>query len=338
MITIQQDVPLAPLTSLQIGGPARFFTTAYSIPDLREAVTFAHESNIPFAVLGGGSNVLFSDDGFDGLVIKLKLEGVAVAGDYVKAEAGVDLTWLVHRTGDWGLGGIESLAGIPGQVGGAVRGNAGAYGSCIGDFCVRIFALESDSLELVALDRQECRFKYRSSRFKEDPRMIVVSALLGLSPGNQEEIRRKVQATLERRAARNLQCERSVGSFFMNPVVTDPELIGKFETDQHARCRESRIPAGWLIDQAGLRNTSIGGATVSPSHANYLINGGTATACEMLRLASLVRSRVQAAMGVALREEVSCLGFPAPIDLSDPDTWERPHLKAQVSAIPEPAL
>ena len=133
--------------------------------------------------------------------------------------------------------------------------------------------------------------------------------MLELSGAPHQEIEQKVEETVKKREARQLQCDRSAGSFFMNPVVADPELIRRFEADQGVRCREGRIPAGWLIDRAELRSCRVGAAMVSPKHANYLINAGDATADEMIRLASLVKMQVQAALGVQLQEEVSCLGF-----------------------------
>jgi len=309
MIAIQENVPLAPFTSLKIGGPARFFATAANVEQLREALLFARERGVPFAVLGGGSNLLVSDQGFQGLVLRLQMEQALVSGCEIEVEAGVDLNGLVQLTAQWGLSGMESLAGIPGLVGGALRGNAGAYGSSIGEVARTVRAFDAESLELLALSREECAFSYRSSRFKLDPRLIVVSALLLLTPDDPETVRSRIEATIAKRTAKNLQCEKSVGSFFMNPVVTDQELIRRFETDQKLHCRECRIPAGWLIDKSGLRNTRVGAAMVSALHANYLINSGAASAEEMVRLARLVKSKVREAMGVQLQEEVSCLGF-----------------------------
>ena len=324
MIAIQENVPLAPYTSLDIGGPARFFATARSVAELREALLFAGGQGLHIAVLGGGTNLLVSDAGFDGLVIRLKLEGVRVSGNEIEAEAGVDLNGLVHSTAEWGLCGMESLAGIPGLMGGAVRGNAGAYGGCIGEVTATVSAIHSESLDLLALDREECGFGYRSSRFKRDPQLIVVSALLTLSPGDPDEVRRRVEATIAKRTAKKLQCEKSVGSFFMNPLVTDAELIRRFEADKELRCRDNRIPAGWLIDQAGLRNTRVGAAMVSALHANYLINTGTASAAEMVRLARLIKRGVSSATGVQLQEEVSCLG----LSLAENDNGVSPEFTA----------
>ena len=310
MITPQENIPLAPFTTFGIGGPARYFAQAGSADEMRDALLLARHQGLAYYLLGGGSNLLVSDRGFDGLVIRVNFDAVRQTGEEIEAEAGADLTGLVHQAATWGLAGMESLAGIPGLLGGAVRGNAGAYGSCIGEVCTSVRALNAETLDFVTLAREECRFAYRESRFKREPWLIVVSARLALAPAPPGEIRQRIEATLARRAARNLQCEKSVGSFFMNPVVADPELVGRFESDQKVRSRDGRVPAGWLIDQAGLRNLRVGAAMVSALHANYLINTGGARAEEVLALARLIKERVRAVTGVQLQEEVSCLGFP----------------------------
>ena len=311
MITIRENIALAPFTSFRIGGPARYLAQAGSADEIREALLFARHKGLGFCLLGGGTNLLISDSGFDGLVIRVQFDEVRRTGDGIEAQAGADLTGLVHQATTWGLSGVESLAGIPGLLGGAVRGNAGAYGGSIGEVCTSVQVLNAETLELVEFSREKCRFSYRDSRFKREPGLIVISAQLALAPGCVEEIRQRVEATLAKRAARNLQCEKSVGSFFMNPMVSDPGLIERFESDQKVRSRDGRIPAGWLIDQAGLRNLRVGAAMVSALHANYLINTGQARAEEILILARFIKERVRAETGVQLQEEVSCLGFPS---------------------------
>jgi len=310
MTILQENTPLAPFTSFGIGGPARYFAQAGSADELRELLRYARQKGLDYGLLGGGTNLLVSDRGFDGLVIRVAFGEVRRVGDAIEAQAGADLTGVVHQAAAWGLSGVEPLAGIPGMLGGAVRGNAGAYGGCIGEVCSSVRALNARTLDFADFPREECRFGYRDSRFKREPGLVVVAARLELAPGSAAEIRERVAATLARRAARNLQCERSVGSFFMNPLVQDPGLIGRFESDQKVRSRDGRVPAGWLIDQAGLRNLRVGAAMVSNLHANYLINTGEARAEEVLSLASLIKERVRAATGVQLQEEVSCLGFP----------------------------
>jgi UDP-N-acetylmuramate dehydrogenase len=314
MIPLKEQIPLAPFTSLGVGGPARYFAEARSLDELREALETARERGLPFYLLGGGSNLMISDRGLPGLVVRMLCDAVQRLPDGVRAEAGADLTALVHQAADWGLAGLEPLAGIPGSLGGAVRGNAGAYGGSISEVCAEVTVLDARSLELANFPPEECRFSYRSSRFKEDAALIVVAARLRLEPAAAEEIREQVAATLARRAARHLSCCGSAGSFFMNPLVRDRALLERFEREQQVRSREGRIPAGWLIDQAGLRSLKVGAAQVSPWHANYLVNTGGASARELLELARLVKVRVKAATGVELAEEVSRLGF-APDEL-----------------------
>lgn len=307
-LIIEENVPLAPFTTFKIGGPARFLVSADSVPELQDALRFAHCNGLPFRVIGGGSNLLIGDDGFDGVAIRLSLDVITVSGGMIQVEAGFDLTTLVHHAAEWGLSGLESLAGIPGTVGGAIRGNAGAYGGAIADAVTSVTALDATTLDPITLRRDECAFTYRNSRFKDDPNLIVVRTLLALTPDQPEVIAAKVAATLKKREAKQLSCDRSAGSFFMNPVVTDAELIRRFEQEQGVRCRECRIPAGWLIDQAGLRNLQVGGAVVSRKHANYLVNTGTATAADMVELARRVKRVVLDKLGVLLKEEVSTLG------------------------------
>ncbi|WP_129126794.1 UDP-N-acetylmuramate dehydrogenase [Geomonas oryzae] len=308
-VIIEEDVLLAPFTTFQIGGPARYFARARTVQQVRQALRFAQDQALPFCFLGGGSNLLVSDDGFEGLVVRLVMDAVSVDGATVSVEAGYDLNRLVLDSAQWGLSGLEPLAGIPGTVGGAVRGNAGAYGGVIGDVVTAVSVLDTATLDMITMAREECTFAYRDSLFKRDPWLAVMGATLTLSPAPPAEIKGRIEETIAKREAKQLSCDRSAGSFFMNPVVQDAELIRSFEADQGVRCRECRIPAGWLIERAGVRNLRVGGAAVSHRHANYLVNTGGATAADMMELAWLVKAGVRVKLGVALQEEVSTLGF-----------------------------
>lgn len=309
MITIEKEVTLAQYTSFRIGGPAELFTTVSTPQQLRHAVSFAHKRGIPYYILGGGTNVLVSDSGFRGLVIRAKLEAIRLGEDEVEAQAGVELMHLVECLAQQGLSGLERLAGIPGTLGGAVRGNAGAYGTSIAETVRQVLALDTDAMELVSVPGEGCDFGYRTSTFKKGQRLVVVSALLELRRAPRQEIEEKVRETLAKRYARNLQAERSVGSFFMNPTVSDAHLVHAFESERQVRCRDNRIPAGWFIDKAGLRNRRVGGAMVSDQHANYLINTGSASARDVLELAGAIKDEVAAKTGVRLQEEVQYLGW-----------------------------
>ncbi|GFO70486.1 UDP-N-acetylenolpyruvoylglucosamine reductase [Geomonas limicola] len=311
MIELREHFPLAPCTTFGIGGPARFYAEVAGLAELREALSFARAEGLPFFLMGGGSNLLISDAGFPGLVIRNTGRALNREGTDVEVEAGVVLIDLVRSCASWGLAGVATLAGIPGLVGGALRGNAGAYGGSLGEVCTSVRVLDAGSLEERIVSRAECRFGYRDSRFKQDPALVVLGTRLSLAPAPVEELEERVAETLAKRAARRLDCEQSVGSYFTNPVVSDRALVARFEAEQRVAAREGRLPAGWLIDQAGLRNLRVGGAQVSGIHANYLINTGGASARDVLELARLVKERVLSQTGVRLVEEVSRIGFSA---------------------------
>ncbi|HEY3308749.1 MAG TPA: UDP-N-acetylmuramate dehydrogenase [Desulfuromonadaceae bacterium] len=307
-LVIEENVPLAPFTSFGIGGPARYFTSISNAEELRAALYFVQQRGLSHFILAGGTNILVSDQGFNGLVIKMGLDAVDHEGNVITAQAGAELGRVVERATDLSLSGIESLAGIPGTVGGAVRGNAGAFGTSIAELVKKVLVVDVETFELLCFSRDECQFDYRNSIFKSKRSMVVVAVDLALSEGHLEEIRQNVKHTLEKRSVIT-EKERSVGSYFINPIPSDDLLIKKFETDRQIRCRNCMIPAGWLIDQANLRGTRVGGAMISEKHGNYLINDRAATATDVLNLAELVKRKVREKMGVELQEEVNYVGF-----------------------------
>lgn len=305
---IQEKKSLAPLTSFGIGGPARYFVEAFTREELKEALLFAKERYLPYFILGSGTNVLISDRGFPGIVIKPELHGLTVMERSIQAETGVTLMEIVDRAAAHGLAGMEPLAGIPGTIGGAIRGNAGAYGASVGDLVQSVQILEAESMEIHDYLREQCRFEYRGSIFKNKPNLIVVGVRFMLSQGSTEALQQKVAAILTQRNAKNLQDEKSCGSFFMNPTVAD-NLVKAFEADQKMACKNNKVPAGWFIDKLGLRGKRIGGAMVSEKHANYIINAGDATAEQIRTLVALIKEEVRKKMGVELQEEVNYVGF-----------------------------
>ncbi len=307
-LAIKENVPLAPYTSFGIGGPARWFVQPSNLQELEAALSFAKQRAVPYYILGGGTNVLISDKGFDGLVIRMGLDTIRMEGEMVTAQAGAPLAAVVDTAADCGASGIEWLAGIPGTIGGGIRGNAGAYGATIGEFVAHIIALDAATGEPASYTRDECRFAYRTSLFKSNPHLIVISTTLQLSAGKPGEIRARMKEILRKRGA-IMENEKSVGSYFVNPVPEDEQLIQKFEADRKIVCRNCMIPAGWFIDRAGLRGTRVGGAMVSEKHGNYLINTGTASAADMVNLARLIKQRVLEEMGIELQEEVNYVGF-----------------------------
>ncbi len=309
MINIQEKVALAPLTSFRLGGEAKFYVEVSNIDELKEALIFAKEKNFGFYVLGGGTNVLVSDEGFSGLVVRLKMNKVDVVNNTIIVDCGVPLIKAINFSATGGLSGIESLAGIPGTVGGAVRGNAGAFGSEIGSSVRIVSVLDSETMEILEFSKEQCEFAYRQSVFKKRKNLIVLSVQLELSSGEQEDILQKIKDTIAKRTSRGLHGIKSAGSYFMNPMVENENLCAEFEKESGMPPRNKTIPAGWIIDRVGLRGKQIGGAQISEQHANYIINTGAATAEDVIMLVSFAKQQVRDKLGIQLTEEVNYVGF-----------------------------
>lgn len=311
MLNIQENVDLHPLSTFRVGGKARYLVEATSEHDVAEALTLAKERSLRVFVLGGGSNVLFADRGWDGLI--LKMENVSITSDEsgrIHADAGATLHGVVEYAKNHGFSGMERLAGIPGTLGGAVRGNAGAFGAETAASVFSVRALNREIFEVRDFPKSDCDFGYRMSFFKAHPDRIILSAELSLTPGaNPDELGRIMHETIMTREMKHPQRLLCAGSFFMNPVVTDEALRREFELDTGTPAKDEKLPAGWLIDHVGLRGKEIGGAKVSDIHPNYLVNTGNATAESVLILASVIKQRVRTELGIRLREEVQMVGF-----------------------------
>lgn len=311
MLNIQKNIPLSQYTTFKVGGPARFFVSVKKEEELVEAIGYARENGLRIFVLGGGSNVLVSDKGFDGLVVKLENKEMKIEDDVLECGAGVVLFDAVKAVAEQGLSGFEWAAGIPGNFGGAVRGNAGAFEGTIADHIesVRVLLPEESGVTLKDLSKKECDFGYRSSFFKKNPRAIVVSAKMKFSKGNREESSAMIKDILQKRMSKQPYDMPSAGSFFQNPKVENQKLVRKFEKDIGAPSLRGEIAAGWLVDQLDLRGKKIGGAMVSEKHGNFLVNAGGAKSEDVVILASFIKQQVREKLGVQLMEEVQYVGF-----------------------------
>jgi UDP-N-acetylmuramate dehydrogenase len=283
---VRENVPLAPFSTLHVGGRARYFVAAPSCTSLCEALSWAEDHALPFFILGGGSNTLFRDEGFPGIVIKMEQRGITVSGTELRAHAGVvtrlAVTTSVHR----GLTGLERLAGIPGTIGGAVRGNAGSFGSETKDLLTRVEVLHRTprGWEEEVLPRESLTFGYRDSLFKRDPSYVICRAAFALTEGDDSQGERLVLEDLARRRQKQPYEFPSVGSVFKNP--------------------RSDLPAGKLIEASGCKGLRVGGAVVSTKHANFIVNVGRAGAADVLQLIAEVQKRVHDHAGVMLEEEI----------------------------------
>ncbi|HPN96258.1 MAG TPA: UDP-N-acetylmuramate dehydrogenase [Candidatus Moranbacteria bacterium] len=308
-IKIEENIPLAGYTTFKIGGPAKFFVAVKTEKELEQAVKYAQDNGLEIFILGGGSNVLVSDDGFAGLVIHIKNEACETEGTKIKCGAGLLLSEAVRTATQNSLTGLEWASGIPGAIGGAIRGNAGAFGGEMKDNIESVEVLDLGDLQMKTYKLEECRFSYRESIFKEDENLIIFSAILNLKKGEKEKIEEKVKEIIKTRSERHPAGLASAGSFFENPTVKNKELIERFEKETGMKSREDKIPAGWLIADLGLRGKKIGQIQVSDDHANFLVNCGQGTAQEVVMLSSLIKQKVRNELGIQLREEVKYVGF-----------------------------
>lgn len=282
----RSKVLLKDFCTYKTGGPAKYFYSPKTIDDIRKAVIFARESGTPFFILGNGSNVLFSDRGFDGLVIRtVALDKVSFLGNTVTAGCGVPLADLVEQCCRKGLKGVENLSMIPGSVGGAVFMNAGAFEQEIGDVVEHVVSMDREGL-LHTRKKEELGFAYRSSVFKTNNE-IILSANLGLSKGDPDELVRRAGEIEARRKEKQPWDAACCGSVFKRPP-------GGY--------------AGPLIEKCGLKGRRIGGAGVSEKHANFIINHGSATSADIKMLVQFVQKEVLEKTGVNLETEVLFIG------------------------------
>lgn len=311
MINIQKNIPLANYTTFRIGGPAKFFVEVKSEEELFEALQYAKNNSLEFFILGGGSNLLVSDKGFDGIAIKNLIINykLQITQSSIEASAGVPLAMVVSLSAQNELAGMEWAAGIPGTVGGAVRGNARAYGKNTGMAIENIKALDVDGMKIKNFNKEDCKFEYWGSVFKINPNLIILSAIFKLEPGNKDESQKIIKDTITKRIAAQPQGVGNPGSFFLNPLVADEKLRKEFERDRGIKCRGDNLPAGWIIEQAGLKGKKIGGAMVSEKHANFIVNTGEASAEDVIILVSLIKQQVRDKFEIELQGEVQYLGF-----------------------------
>lgn len=302
----RDNVSLKEFTTFEIGGRARYFAKVENEGGMRDALEFAREKNMRFYVIAGGSNILVPDEGLDGLVIKIASKNFTISGTTVHADAGCDLLALIRATAAEGIGGWEKLAGIPGTIGGAVRGNAGAFGPEIKDFVQIVRAINVRTEEVREFSNVECDFSYRNSFFKMNPEWLILDVHFELHQGDTLLIQRGIDEIIAEREKRHIQNVKAAGSFFMNPVAP-AKIVAIFEEEKTTKSRGGRVPAGWLIEKAGLKGATVGGAQVSPQQANYIINAHNATAADVRELAKKVKEEVRRQFDVALEEEAVIL-------------------------------
>ena len=304
--------PLAKHLNIRIGGPARYFVEARTTQELIDAVAFAREYAVPFAILGGGSNMLVSDDGYDGLVIKAANRGVAINGDHIVCEAGAISAAVARRAAAEGLRGFAWAISLPGTIGGGVRGNAGCFGGEMCDAVVSARVLRDGVV--VEFASEDLHFAYRHSIFKEAGYEgdVILDVTLALALGDRAEELALIEKHLIDRKASQPLGSSSCGCMFKNFAFSDVSAIAQLQKRfdvPEAFLAQKRIPAGWIIEKLGLKGTAIGDAEVSQQHGNFLVNIGHATARDMYELVVRIKRCVRDEVGITLTEEVQHLGF-----------------------------
>lgn len=304
---VRENVSLKDFASFKIGGPANYFVEVFNKNELRQALEAARELKCDYYILGGVSNTLISDNGYDGLIIKLSDAPIEISGNMITAFAGVKWPKLVIEAINAGLEGFEFSANIPGSVGGSVRGNAGAYGKSVGDFVkeVEVLVVEDKEISLRKFTKEDCQFDYRESIFKQHQNWVISEVIFELkkSEKSKEELLKEIKNEAASRVAKQPLNYPSAGCTFKNVVYNDDLVKYKDWVSN------GKIAAGKFIDEAGLKGTQIGGAKVSEEHANFIINFNNATASDVLQLISLIKTKVRDEFGVQLQEEIVYLGF-----------------------------
>ena len=293
---MRANVPLAPLTTFRVGGPADWLIETRSADEMVEALRLARAVAVPATILGGGSNVLVADRGVRGLVIRPRGGEVRAEGeDRIRADAAVTINGLVRWTITHGRAGLEAWAGTPGTVGGAVFGNAHFGGRLIGDLVTEVRLASRDGAT-TDVPRSAMAFGYDRSRL-QDTGEILLSAVFRVSPGDPAELRATARASLAFRKRTQPLDTPSAGCIFQNP-----------QPDRDAVPDGIPWSAGALVDRAGLKGAAAGGARVSPTHGNFIVNDGAATAAEIKGLIDRCRAAVREQFGVELRDEIVLLG------------------------------
>jgi UDP-N-acetylmuramate dehydrogenase len=305
-VKILEGVPLDQYSNYRIGGPALYFCDAANEEEIRAAVLFAREKKMPLFILGGGTNLLISDNGFQGVILKPSLMQLEAAGEMVTVGAGVMVADLLKFTIEHSLSGLEWAGGLPGTVGGAVRGNAGAFKGEIKDRILSVESFDVATLKTISRDNAECKFGYRSSIFKEkDGREIILSAKIQMGKGDATKIAAAIQEKINYRRERHPMEYPNIGSTFKN---VDLNLVPKIWRDAVAKVVKVDpfpvVPTAYLISEAGLRGTQHGGAMVSQKHPNFIVNLGNATAADVEYLIGVVKERVYEKYGIRLEEEI----------------------------------
>jgi len=304
-LTVSAGAPLSRYTRFGIGGPADLYAETGHVEAFIAALAAARASGIPTVVIGGGTNLVVSDSGFRGIVLRYRGDRLMAAGRRVIADAGAVLQDLVDFAIERGLQGLETFAGIPGSVGAAVYGNAGAYGHSLSERVVNVRF--HDGREIRVFSNEECRFHYRESTFKRHKDWIIFSTELLLEPADAAQLRETADGIRKIRSEKFPVAMKCAGSIFKNLLLKDLPPAVAAEVPASA-VREGKVPAAWFLEQVGAKGVQRGDMHVAGYHANLIYNAGAGTAADLCAIIQDLKARVRARFGMDLEEEVQYVG------------------------------
>jgi len=310
-LPIEGNVALAPLTTFKVGGSAKHFVRVSTKAELLSAVSLAKQNHWPIFILAGGSNLIVSDRGFDGLVINVMAANweLNIDQQLLTADACAPMAELVNKSIEAGLAGLEWAGGLPGSFGGAVRGNAGCYGSEMKDIVTSVTSINVDSGQEITRARNACQFEYRGSYYKYHPE-VIVSATVQLSPGDKTELRRIADEHIQHRQARQPLEFPNAGSVFKNiPLEQMPQEHLPLFADAIKDDPFPIVPTAKVIAVAGLKGLRVGDAQLSEKHSNYIVNLGHAKAADVVELIEKVKTEIKSRYQVDLDVEPQLVGF-----------------------------
>lgn len=309
--TIENE-PMNKHTSFRIGGPARLYFSAHSSDEAVRAFEVAKELKIPTLTFGGGSNLLVSDDGYQGLLIQMANRTVTIEGLRVTAESGAITGLVARKSVDAELTGFEWAIGVPGTIGGALYGDAGCYGGEMRDSVVSVDVYRIRDRQRLTLSKEACEFGYRESVFKREP-YLILGCTLELKPSTDPAAgKQRMEDIMRQRKEKQPLEQSSAGCAFKNFEFTTESEVALLRREvevPESMLKNKSLGAGWLVDQAGLLGQAVGGVEVSLKHGNFLVNKGQARAQDVIGLISLIKRKIRDEFGIEMHEEVQYVGF-----------------------------
>lgn len=305
MNNLLKDEPMSKHTTLQMGGPAKFFAVAKTNDQLIGYIKQAAELKVPFFVIGEGSNLLVNDEGYNGLIISNRVSGIKERNGTVLVKTGTNLQKFIDYLIDHGLAGMERMSGIAGNVGGAIYGNAGAYGQTISDHLTRVKVFDGKKIRW--LPSQECKFEYRESAFKKN-KYTILQAEFELEKADPTKLSKDSLETIEIRKQKYLPGIKCPGSFYKNVVVDklEEDILKKIPNE---KIMYGKVPTGYLMEAVGAKGAKRGNVKIANHHGNLILNLGGGKAKDFIDLASFYAKKVEEKFGIKLEPEVQLLGF-----------------------------